>query len=555
VAARDSWKLLAFREGKRAFHGGDLLRELLLQIQRVVSLSDFSSQYAGAELIDALLRAGELECALADHHVKPSQSDPISELSNELGLALVAKRKPNFSADLLSRAAALKLPERLIVSTPEGFCYYALHPLDYPDLLDRVGAEDNAPAAAVIGIRSIGATLSAIVKAWFINRGIPAQRTTVRPVGHPFDRKLCLEETQREWICCNAQCGAAFWIVDEGPGLSGSSFLATAEALVEAGVSPQRITLLPSSEPNLAKLFAEHVATRWSRFRTVALTPTRHIPAEAAQDLSWGAWRRLVFSSDSDWPAVWSWTERRKYLSSDGGKFFRFDGYGRYGRAVRRRSEILAEDCWGPEVCDAGDGFSATPWVQGNRPAQVDRSTVIQLARYCAFRAEHFQTEAVPAAELEQMMQLNLERTLGISCSAALRIERPVIADARMMPHEWISTTGGRLLKFDAAAHGDDHFYPGPTDVAWDIAGAITEWRLDDQAKDLLISEYGRISGDKIEGRLAPYLIAYCAFRLAFTRSAAQSTADPVERARFDRDSAVYLERLEKVLRLSALVA
>ena len=555
MTASDSWKLFVFREGKRAFNGDDLLRELLLQIQQVLSLPDFSSQYARAELIDALLRAGELECALADHPAKSSQSDTLSEFSNELGLALVAKRRPNFSTDLLSCAAALNLPERLIVSTPEGFSYYALHPLDYSDLLDTVGAETSAPAAAVIGIRSIGTTLSAIVKAWFINRGIAAQRTTVRPVGHPFDRKLCLEETQREWICSNAQSGAAFWIVDEGPGLSGSSFLATAEALLEAGVSPQRITLLPSSEPNLANLFTENAASRWNRFRTFALTPTRHIPAEAAQDLSWGAWRRLVFPSDSDWPAVWSWTERRKYLSSDGGKFFRFDGYGRYGKAVRRRSEILAEDCWGPEVCDAGDGFSATPWVQGNRPGQADRSTVIQLARYCAFRAEHFQTEAFPAAELEQMMQLNLERTLGISCSAALPIERPVIADARMMPHEWISTAGGRLLKFDAAAHGDDHFYPGPTDVAWDMAGAITEWRLDDEAKDLLISEYGRISGDKIEGRLASYLIAYCAFRLAFTRSAAQSVADPVERARFDLDSAVYLEKLERVLRLSSVVA
>src|SRR5207248_188767 len=117
---------------------------------------------------------------------------------------------------------------RLTVSDPEGFCYYALHPLDYADQLN-----DNPmypPVAAVVGIRGIGTTLSAVVHTWFESRAIPAGRITVRPTGHPFDRKLELNDEQREWIASNAERSARFFVVDEGPGLSGSSFLSVAEA-------------------------------------------------------------------------------------------------------------------------------------------------------------------------------------------------------------------------------------------------------------------------------------------------------------------------------------
>jgi len=544
---------LVFRDGKRVLKGPGLLRALLRQIENVLSLSDFDSQFARDELIDALLRAGELECALADREGCEPQSPAVVEATDALARALVALRAPNFAPGTLGRLSELRVPERLTISPPEGFCYYALHPLDYADPLKESAID--AAVAAVIGIRSIGTTLSSVVRAWFEVNGRAAERITVRPTGHPFDRKLSFTAEQRQWIAGNVERSARFFVVDEGPGLSGSSFLAVAEALVKTGIPHDRIVLVPSSQPNLGALLASDAQARWRRFPTLPLKPTRYVPEDAAQFVGAGEWRRRVFKDmdhdESEWPAVWSWTERQKYLSADGGRIFRFDGHGHYGKTVRQRSEILAAAGWGPAASSAGNGFSVSPWLDQTRAPTPDRNTVIQLARYCAFRAQHFGCDVSSNLELEQMARTNLDRALGVSSSLTLPIECPVVADARMMPHEWIRNVDGRLVKVDAASHGDDHFYPGPTDIAWDLAGVIVEWKLDDEITELLLSEYRRITGDNAGRRLPEYLIAYCAFRLSFTLSASQSVFDADERVRFRRETTIYWERLTSLLPLS----
>ena len=548
MRASHSWSLLVFRDGRRVFAGRDLLRPLLQNLD-LLSNSDFKTQPAREELIEALLRSGELECALADHGGSGAAAEDLARLTDQLAIGLVGQSNLRLASELLERLSSADLPESLTVSIPEGFSYYALHPLDYADLLSENAID--TPAAAVVGIRSIGTTLSAIVRAWFELRQIPAERITVRPTGHPFDRRLSLSERDRQWIMRGVQQQAMFFVVDEGPGLSGSSFLAVAEALLRAGVSAERIVLLPSSTPNLSALFASDAAPRWGRFKTLPLKSTLHVPSEAKHDFGCGEWRRNVFAREQDWPGVWPWTERRKFLSANRRTLYRFDGHGHYGKAVRDRAQLLAEHGWGPATSVAGDGFSACPWIFGETPRHADRDTVLHLARYCAFRAAHFELPAASSDELEHMTAANLERALGIPQSVTLPIERPVLADARMMPHEWIATPDRRLLKVDAASHGDDHFYPGPTDIAWDLAGVIVEWKLDDEASELLVSEYKRISGDSIEARLPGYLIAYCAFRLGFTLSAGHSMSDEAESARFRQDAGKYREKLELQLPLT----
>ena len=249
---------------------------------------------------------------------------------------------------------------------------------------------------------------------------------------------------------------------------------------------------------------------------------------------------------------MWDWTERKKYFSQDAQRVFRFDGHGHYGKAVRHRSEILADHRWGPEFFDAGDGFSVSPWISRTAEAQrVNRRVLADLAEYCAFRAEHFSCKADSQAVLEEMTHVNLERGLGVSHSITLSLECPVISDARMMPYEWIRRPNRRMLKVDASSHGDDHFYPGPTDIAWDIAGVITEWELDREASELLIYEYQCLSHDPVANRLPAYTTAYCAFRLGFTLSAAKSVKDDQERWRFEREAERYRRRLCSLLQLS----
>lgn len=551
MSTADTWKLLVFRDGRSVRSGPELLRGLLAQIEAVLSLTDFSNQIARDELIDALLRAGGLECALVDHDAGSMEAHVIAEAADQLASALVTKSRPHISAKLAATLGELQVPRSLTLSTPEGFCYYALHPLDYADLL---AAEATCPpAAAVVGIRSIGTTLSAIVRAWFSAKGIGAARITVRPIGHPFERRLPVTQDERNWIAAQNGQNAHFFVVDEGPGLSGSSFLSVAEALVEEGVPAERIVLMPSSTPNLENLVAPNAAQRWKNFRTTPLKPTRYMPSQADEYIGGGAWRSRVFDSEADWPGVWPWTERQKYTSRNGTLLFRFDGHGHYGKAVRQRSQLLANHGWGPQISSGGDGFSVSAWLSGARLQCANREVVTHLARYCAFRSEHLTSPVASETELEHMAQINLERALGVSRQIKLPVERPVVADARMMPFEWIALNDGSLQKFDAADHGDNHFFPGPTDIAWDLAGAIVEWELNAEAADLLLSEYCRISGDEVQKRLPDYLIAYSSFRMAFAQSAANSIAEFGEKSRLRQEATRYTTAALKLLEGTAV--
>ena len=67
---------------------------------------------------------------------------------------------------------------------------------------------------------------------------------------------------------------------------------------------------------------------------------------------------------------------------------------------------------------------------------------------------------------LQRMAEHNLQE-LRFDLPVSLRLQRPVIADSRMQPHEWLLTPAGQVLKTDSGSHGDDHFFPGPTDIAW----------------------------------------------------------------------------------------
>ena len=100
-----------------------------------------------------------------------------------------------------------------------------------------------------------------------------------------------------------------------------------------------------------------------------------------------------------------------------------------------------------------------------------------------------------------------------------------------MMPHEWVAAPGAPPLKMDGTDHGDDQLFPGPVDVAWDLAGIIVEWRMSASARREFLDGYRHASGDRFESRLPAYLFAYTLFRLAWSAAAA-ATSPPAEAAR-----------------------
>ncbi len=535
--------MLVFREGRYKRRSRGLVTSL-------AALLSSASELAPREgVVTALLHAGELECGLADAE---SDAHPIAaSITDLLACALLGPLSPAVSAKLdaeAHRLLAAHLPEHVTTSVPEGFAYYALHPLDYVEALREAG--ETPRAAAVIGIRSIGTTLSAVVNAEFKLRRVECGRITVRPSGHPFDRQLILHADQAEWIEGFRRKDATFYLVDEGPGLSGSSFLAVAEALQHAGVPTSHIVLMCSSQPDPAALLAPNAAARWRSFRVLPARPTSQLPSQAKIFFGGGAWREYCFQNRQQWPAGWLQMERLKFLSQDRRSLFRFDGLGSYGETVRARSRTVADGGFGPDCEKAGDGFTRFAFLAGAPVEKISGNFIQHAAEYCAFRAAELGCAAPATDSLEVMARINIERELNFDVGKDFRLEivRPVIADGKMMLHEWLQPAdGSKPLKLDCAAHGDDHFFPGPTDIAWDLAGASIEWKLNESESAELVRRYRHISNDDAQGRLHSYRLAYAAFRMGYTKMAACAMRGSDEEERLWKDYRFYKETLQRL--------
>ena len=194
----------------------------------------------------------------------------------------------------------------------------------------------------------------------------------------------------------------------------------------------------------------------------------------------------------------------------------------------------------------AAHGFSAYEYVAGEpfRCTEWNADLAQRVAEYLVFRRTEFPAET-DASALHEMVIHNLRALLDLDLAGFdLETVAPCICDARLMPHEWIRTPDGRILKTDATTHGDDHFYPGSCDIAWDVAGAIIEWKLNDASEADFVSRYERLSSDHVRNRLPQYKIAYAAFRAAYARMAASTMSGTPEAERFIRACERYLEVL-----------
>ena len=83
----------------------------------------------------------------------------------------------------------------LTIKVPEGFSLYALYPEQYLVAAGQWLAEhqhQRAQGAVVVGIRSIGTTLAALVSIVLRAAGWGVYSLTVRPTGHPYDRQVDL---------------------------------------------------------------------------------------------------------------------------------------------------------------------------------------------------------------------------------------------------------------------------------------------------------------------------------------------------------------------------
>ena len=532
-AKSDLW---IFREGRRQVPGPSMLRDL---VRRLASSN---------ALLDSLIEAGELEAALAD--LNASGTPAAAALTDALALGLCRGNQVD-QAELVRLAALIEVPEIISISPPEGFTYYALHPFDYARVAERIASQSEN--FAVIGVRSIGTTLSAVTTAVLNAKQQRAARITVRPTGHPYSRSLHFSLEQERWIVEQLSRSAHFLVIDEGPGRSGSTFLSVAEALMRTGVSQEHITAIGSREFDAESLCAEDAAKRWKCMHFVSTMPSVSSRFKDFSYLGGGDWRLFSFDHEEEWPESWTQMERLKFLSPDGHQFFKFEGMGPIGSEVRERAFSLAKNGFSPTVSDAGNGFLSYQNIVGrNLLAQaVSPSVLERIALYCSFRVSNFTYSTPFVSELGNMLEFNVQQEFGreIKLDPGLfRSSNPVLVDGRMQPFEWIESSRGELLKTDAISHGDNHFFPGPCDIAWDLAGAIVEWNLSPEAAEFLLRRFKQLSGIDVSQTLDAYRLAYCVFRLGFCKMAASTVLGSREESRLENAYRWYRFEAGKLL-------
>ncbi len=479
----------------------------------------------------------------------------------------------------------------LTVKVPEGFEFYGLYPEQYGASAlrwARQHAQSGSKQVAVVGIRSIGTTLSAIVAVTLNAAGWMTQRLTVRPSGHPFDRKVELPE------CDFAQSSCAV-VVDEGPGMSGSSMAATAEALVEVGFSRNSITFFPGHEGEPGGAASETVR-RWWNSTERCVTPLSEIQwhghslveSLAAKsgdlcgvdgsllkmgDLSCGQWRRIVYRDEKDWPSVAATFERTKYrYTADDGRaiVWKFVGLGAAQSGVRTGAELafmqLAERArknWVPAPLGIHGGFIALPWMEGTplvAKDAADAEVLEHLGRYLAHTCGlSLSAQELPVSieRLAEMLFCNTREALGEEAAECTRrwsemarrasLENcPSSSDGHLAPHEWIRTRAGKILKTDSVGHNSDHTIVGKQPLLWDIAGVIVEWNLAAPACARLLSTVRNAGVEVNSEALTFYGLAYAAFRMGQSSlCAGLHESNPAEQFRLRHATAAYREALQ----------
>lgn len=487
-----------------------------------------------AALVAAFLDAGDLVNGLLDREAG-AEGQSLMEALTALAFCVVASWTSGFATtgDLLH---ARCLIERLacqgqIRTRPaEGYAFYALYPESYIEAALRSGLTRQA---SVIGIRSIGTSLGAVVAAALE----AAPPLTVRPSGHPFDRRIA-QASSVSSATLLAGRPPAFAIVDEGPGLSGSSFGAVIDWLAQSGVPTGAIHLFPGHGNGPGRMADARRLRQWQavqhhlldfdallRGRLEGWIADRLGPLQAPlRDLSGGAWRGVT---GLDAPAAPAW-ERRKYLAetASGRWVARFAGLGRIGEAKLALARTLHDEGFGPETAGLCHGFLLQRWIEAPNLLQsrLDRPALLSnLGRYLAVRARLAMPEDAGAdpARLIEMAVHNTGEALGEAAAATLQARlaalepaaagRRVRIDARLHSWEWL-VHEGRLLKTDALDHAMAHDFIGAQPIAWDLAGAMVEHHIG--AAELVPAFTQEGGAFPAEDALDFYRFCYLAFQL-----------------------------------------
>ena len=496
--------MLVYGDHRERADPSERLRLISERLQLVADLPPGIDRHA--QLVSALIEAGQLLQGIADEGLPAN--DP-SDFVHELARSVVRSWDSRF-ADVgeLPPVPRHTSPKSVELRLPEGFAFYAVYPEAYVKAARRLKLVGRP---RVIGIRSIGTTLGAVVAAAL--GAAPA--LTVRPFGDPFARQVELppEALERD---------AHYVIVDEGPGLSGSSFGAVADWLAARGVALERIAFLPSHLGDLGPHASDAHRLRWKAAQRIAAEFDASFLQQrfgALQELtSGGAWRR------------------KKFLATQGGTrvLLKFAGLGAVGERKLEMARALHAAGFSPEPFALVRGFLAEHWCEDAQPLGPDDKPVDEIGRYIGARARLFPASPDSGASIDELLTM-CRRNIGLAVGDefASKVDRfdaealprrvtRVRTDNKMQPEEWLRLNDGRLLKTDALDHHRAHDLIGCQGLEWDVAGAIEEFALGPGEASRLIDAVGTNVDPDL---LAFYRAAYAAFRLGYSELAGDRPA------------------------------
>lgn len=560
--------MLVFRTQQRQVRSADLRAAIDRALARVEARTTPDS----ADVLELLLLTGELEAAVSDtRFVERDDADAISESlaaaaqgagallwlgthpGGDPGPVLAAIRAQRDTVD------ALGLPALVDHHPAERFASDGVSPEAYQEAAVEYATAHPGRRFTCLGLRTIGSTLAAAVAGALQAVGRDALTLTLRPRGPPLARTI--RWTPRLAAEVASRGDGVVLILDAGPGSSAASLVVTATAVEALAIPPERIVLFTDWSPDPRRAPSEDLPPGWQRFGQLAARfertwlesgrLARAAGVSSLVDVGAGGWRPWLLPRSRPWPAVQPLHERRKYLAPEAGTLLKFVGLGQAGERARERSEQVAAAGFGPAPTGLAHGFLAQPFLSGAplEPGTREPGLIERLAGYLAYLCREQACEPRTVTDLAPMIELNTSTVVRKANLGALLqrlapgfppLERPTRLDARMFPHEWLRTSEG-LLKTDSADHFDDHFYPGPHDIAWDVAGTCLEFRLQGQERQQLVGAYRRLSGDSgIAGRLPWFALAYLAFRVGYARLAAETLRIGEDAERFRRSILRY---------------
>ncbi len=511
---------------------------------------------------------------------------------------LAARSGPDWSASIKQAVADLSVKvqrlhgslgdQELEVRIPEGFAWYALYPDSYAQTAEDWSQHFDWAGAdvSVVGLRSIGTALSAVVAQTLRGRGLHVRGcASVRPSGvAPF---RCAE------LPPDIEPASQNIVVDEGPGLSGSSMIAVAQAFVDTGADPDSIHFFaghgygPGSSAGANATAWWNDRRIWTTSSDATLIGGQLLPdalasaAEActgepadgpAVPLGTAGWQRLAGLRSLPLAIAPIIEAPKKLVRLRSGRhvILKFAGLALTNRQLWWDREPgrprIANRAYVPVQAHC-HGWEASPWVEGFRLDAADASIAFvedHLGPWIAAAStERLQPSEVQdgisriAQALLAWAEMHDDRSSAVLIEAMADREletvgsepQPCCGDGRLAPHEWIRQPDGTVRKVDAGKHDCDHTWVGRQPIAWDLAGAEVEWNLGRRRTGALKAFVQQLTDYSCsEETRAFYAAGYCAFRAAAAHYSARASGDTDMRNHLRWAGEFYERRLKATL-------